>query len=1153
MKKLSILIFLIISSISPLNAQVISTSIFTGCAASELMKSDIKLLNQQASLDFKAYNHFKNNPTQKNITTVDLIPTVVHIIHNGGPENITNQQVQTAINNINSKFLSSNNHQIQLCLAQRDPLGNSTNGITRDSSVFTTDTMELNDITLKNINRWNPNCYLNIWIIKEITSLSVGPGVIGYAYFPAAHGQNMDGIVIEASYFGTSLINDAVGAHELGHYLGLYHTFENGCTNNNCLLDGDQVCDTPPDQTTFSACNGANSCNTDANDPSTNNPFTTDVSDLSDDYMDYSSLSCYTQFTSDQYSRMKFFLTTTRNSLLGCLSCTTPCPTPLSANITSPSSSTTINIGSTINFSGAILNSNTLEWYLTPGSVLSNNTAFSYTFTSTGTFWMKLRAVSSNPSLCLDDVDSVQIIVVQPPVNSCFGSIEMLNSNDAVLLPSAGSQYYYNVNGFTWECWVKLTTPFSSYNNQLLRPVMCAIDPVGWEDICLSFGWQGGTGNVPNNHLCFKVDGPNGFNGANNNSCDYFPTGGFQLGTWYHIAGTMDYVNHSAKLYCNGVLVDSRVNNSLPMTRYIPSQLSWDIILNPGYQCLPLGGYIDEVRIWSRVRTSAEIASNYNQCMVGNEQDLLLYYRCNQSSGSQAQDATSNGLNGMLTNSSAWSAQQPTLAGSNCTIGCSSSCPPITCISDTTICPGGSAQLNATSGFTSYTWTPSNSLSNPNISNPISSPSVTTQYVVTATTLDSNLQVCTSKDSVIVIVKPRTVPVLNLGNDITLCTSGVHTFNAGGGFLSYSWNDGSSGSSYTAFGPGKYWVTVRDSCGGIQSDTVRIILGPTPILNMLSDTTICISDSIILTFSGGSYISYQWSPANGLSCVHCPYPYANPISTTQYYLFASTIDGCIAKDSILVRVNQNIPTSLIISNQDEVCSLNNGEIHINGVQGGIPPFLFSINNNSFTSLTDYFNLGANTYGITVKDSVGCVFKTSVTIVDNPGPSGVSAIIGNSTNCESIGSIILGNVNGGTPPYLYSFNQSIFTGITSYTSLNIGTYTVSVKDSNDCIYTGSFVILEIPEEENIVIPNCFTPNGDGLNDTWFIRGNCIETIICTIYNRWGQEMITLTDIKANWTGNLQGKALDDGTYFYVVSIIFDSGKSFKGRGSIQLTR
>jgi gliding motility-associated-like protein len=1152
--KFLFLLLLLFSIKTRLKAQN-NVHVFTECATSQLMNRDIDLQNKQDVLNFNAYSFFTSKHFNKTTSLIATVPVVVHIIHTGGPENISNAQVQTAINNINAKFLMSNNYQIQLCLAQRDPAGNPTNGITRDSSSLTTETMETDDISLKNINRWAPTCYLNIWIVRDINSISMGSGVIGYAYMPAAHGLNMDGIVIEAGYFGSSSINDCVGTHELGHYFGLYHTFENSCTNNNCLTDGDMVCDTPPDQTTFSACvPSANSCNTDANDPSTNNPFTTDVADLSDDYMDYSSLSCYSQFTAGQYTRMQFYLTNVRYSLLNCLSCSSPCPASVTATITSPVSTTIISTGTVISFSGAVVNSTSYQWYIVPSTILSTATTASYTFSTAGTYWMKFRAISGNPSLCLDGLDSVKIIVIQPAVSSCAGSLFFNHTNDAIDLPPPSGTQFYSSNGFTWECWVKLTTPFSSYSSSLLRPIISAIDNTVYEDMCLSFGWTGGVGNVAMNHLCFKIDGPNSSTGPCAVSCDYIPSGGFLLNTWYHVAATMDYTSHTAKLYLNGNLVDTKTVNSAPIIRTIPTELSWDVTRTPGYPNLPLGGYMDEVRIWSRVRTPAEISTNYNQCMAGSETNLMLYYRCNQSAGSIATDASPNLYNGSLINLTAWSNQQPTLVGSNCFIGCSNPCPPIYAGKDTLVCLGNPIQLNATSGFTSYTWTPAAGLNNANINNPVASPTISTTYVVTGTTLDSSMQICTSSDTIKVKVISASIPTLNLGPDIFLCTSGTHVFHAPAGFYNYVWNDGSANQNYTAYGPGKYWVTVRDSCGGVHSDTVNVISTIAPSLNLMQDTLICIGDGISLRFNPpGVFTTFQWAPVYGLSCTHCSNPVATPSLTTQYYLIATTADGCSTTDSVLITINPNKPAFVHENIVDATCSLSNGIVIVDSVSGGTPGYQYSFNNSTFSSNTIYNNVAAGTYSLSVKDSLGCILKSSVVIINHAGPTGITISTSNTSVCESNGEVLLGPANGGTPPYLYSFDQGPYLNVIDFNMLAAGVYTVSIKDSNNCIYTGTFTIKEIPAEEETIIPNCFTPNGDQINETWFVTGKCIKSFACKIYDRWGVLMATLNSINENWDGRYKGNPVADGVYYYVLDISYSSGKAEHYNGPINLIR
>ncbi len=279
------------------------------------------------------------------------VPVVVHVIHENGLENISEQQVNNAIDWLNEAYSNTNGSfnpdgiaiPIQFCLVKRDPDGEFTTGINYVNSNLTNMLVPSQDLELKNISRWNPTQYLNIWVVNSITREPNSPGVIGYATFPDAHGTEIDGIVIEADNFGSTEVANNAFIHETGHYLGLFHTFQGGCPNDDCLTSGDMVCDTPPDQNLFNiACfDGTNSCTTDEDDTSLNNPFRAetlgglgDQFDQQANYMDYSNVYCFDIFTEGQSERMIAAITEIRSSLLEDDKCSPPCEDPIIVDVT---------------------------------------------------------------------------------------------------------------------------------------------------------------------------------------------------------------------------------------------------------------------------------------------------------------------------------------------------------------------------------------------------------------------------------------------------------------------------------------------------------------------------------------------------------------------------------------------------------------------------------------------------------------------------------------------------------------------------------------------------------------------------------------------------------------------------------------------------
>jgi len=198
---------------------------------------------------------------------------------------------------------------------------------------------------------------------------------------------------------------------------------------------------------------------------------------------------------------------------------------------------------------------------------------------------------------------------------------------------------------------------------------------------------------------------------------------------------------------------------------------------------------------------------------------------------------------------------------------------------DTTVCAGKQIQLNANGGAT-YLWAPSQSLSNTNIANPVATPIVTTQYIVTGVSAAG----CKATDSLTIYVNP--LPVVSKTADTTICHDKILQLNVSGG-NSYAWLP-SAGLSNTAIpnpvvSPSvntTYYVTVTDNNNCIKSDSIKVSVKPLPVFTVSGGITACIGVPAQLNATGGDI--YSWGPADGLTKTNIANPFAAPTVSTVY-------------------------------------------------------------------------------------------------------------------------------------------------------------------------------------------------------------------------------------------------------------------------------
>ena len=352
MKKIAILSILALTSIVMYGQINMKKCTTTPLVEQELI-SNIDYAKGRVNAITENIAWIKDNHSEK--TTIK-IPVVIHVIHKnthsniGIGTNISNAQIEDALKILNEDFSKTNpeypnpprntflnywgNPDIKFCLATTDPSGNPTNGIIRTSTDVSDwdadDNFESNAMKRAvngGMDSWDPSNYLNIWVCN-LSNSNGGGMTLGYAYLPGLQSWNAwkDGLVIDFQYFGTiggasSSSDGRTATHEIGHYLGLQHTFcedsdSQGnpvCCDNDDNNGGGNIDDTPATKDIYFGNVTSSTNNNTCNDLSYSNIFTTNVKDMDENYMSYASNTW--MFTIDQVNVMNATLNGYRSSL----------------------------------------------------------------------------------------------------------------------------------------------------------------------------------------------------------------------------------------------------------------------------------------------------------------------------------------------------------------------------------------------------------------------------------------------------------------------------------------------------------------------------------------------------------------------------------------------------------------------------------------------------------------------------------------------------------------------------------------------------------------------------------------------------------------------------------------------------------------------
>ncbi len=1134
-----------------------------------------------------------------------VIPVVFHII-SSNPYAVTDQTIINAVKDLNDAFAHTGvyasgppgaNTQITFCLAKTDPYGGNTTGITRTQSVLGNFDSDIEDDKMKNLISWDPRTYCNIWLVDTVlneflTSFSCGLWTrhfnTGYATFtPGNYG---DGIVTTG--FGPTL------AAYMGTYLGLKFTFSLGsCTNNNCAVDGDGICDTPPSSVAGGSCTSPqNSCNTD-----TLSGFTRDVPDLTSNFMSSTGL-CANEFTVGQTARMQSNLTTIRSSLLAQSKCSPPCSENIIASFTRDNWFP--KIGDQINFTSTSTGGTNYQWSVNGVSAGSNSPSYSQIFTTTGKFEVTLKVYNGDQNCYATYSD---FIIVTCGVMARFTpNIRQIASKANILLDSI---LFTNrsVNATTYQWWMS--------NNSGMSPQIVSTQ------FTLNY-----TFNSPGQYSVWLVS-------ANGSCADttekfnfpvYDPT----------VDGVVGF--NGAECYANDSI---RISLS---------------VCNNGYASVPPGTpvsfYDDDPSLTSANKLSPTFfltspvtghCCNNFTFIVGTKT-----LRLNKLYGVFNDSGTTKPLK--LPNT-----QMPEISYNN-NVGSISNFQFLLSVSppSATLQPADTVQLISRAGpdsVASVLWSTAENLNCTACYNPyfIAGYEVDT---ITKMVIATSVYGCADSSFVTIKIPPFNDFVITIdsvhcaGEDsmavnFTLCNNfkrgnipeGINVALYDGNPSLFSSNllgpifstpaTGGLCNSYVQFfkrtETNIVYAVVNDSTNthhntgdsvfsesNYQNNIDSFHYRPSSIILSPSDTTIFRKQSVPVTIISPIYNaqSTNWLPGDGytLSCTSCISPIVTVTQNSIVRMQTANEYGCFIKGADTINV---FPPDMTIEILGTNCYSNNTtrvsfRICMNNeydsIYANLPVSFYD--GNPFTGnprlLTPTFYtqnavaLSCDSFTHVVNSpSTGILFavvndkgensneipnkaidetnylndtseKTIIPFVAYVTPTDTSVM--RLSDIQLAGSVTGGQLTNYTwiPDEYISCVNCLTPVVSPPHSMSYGFIAQNEYTCIDTVYAN----IKTFAGGKVDIPNAFTPNGDGLNDIFYILGSKDIRLIkeFAVYNRWGGKIFANSNFPANdpaygWNGNINGTHAEMGTYVYFAIILFNDGSQQEYKGTVVLIR
>ena len=435
-------------------------------------------------------------------------------------------------------------------------------------------------------------------------------------------------------------------------------------------------------------------------------------------------------------------------------------------------------------------------------------------------------------------------------------------------------------------------------------------------------------------------------------------------------------------------------------------------------------------------------------------------------------------------------------------------------------------------------------------------------------TVEASLTIEFGNDCVVTVDETLDVVMFNppsvVNTHFTCAANDEVELNPGGDpNFTYQWSPASLVDDATAVNPiasvtgtTTFNVVITDPVTNCSITEQVVLELPASALALLplEDVTSCDFEQVTLTAEANMNVDVIWSLDPDFTTVYSDEatitvtPSNVPIT---YYVQVNSTDGCVTTEEVVV---SNFSTGLSFDDAFEVCEGESFAFEFQGVNHEEDLTNWQPHNPYTNPIT------ANTqFSFEFSNGFGCEGSGSFLINVTEFPEELEASVDPDGVFPGETAQLVVNYNENftyewTPNHTLS-HDNVFNPIAR--PLESTTYRVEVTDSETGCRASDEVHVKVKEsiceEPYLYVPNAFTPNQDGINDVLYVRGENIDEVYMTIYNRWGEKIFETDSLNEGWDGKFNGKTVSGDVYGYYLKIICYGGREFFKKGNITVLR